>query len=225
MSNALVIVDMQKYYLQPDSDFHLYHESERPGCMKYISERTRNITIPNIQRLLDFFRSNSLPVLYLKLCGTKEDRSDLHRFFSTAHHRARHAGYKNLYPLHDNEYSNIIEPIGPQEGEKVFAKTTFSPFCTSGIADALAGLKITALTFTGLATSQCVETSARDASDRGFSVIHIEDAEADYTEESHYASLYSSQPVCGGWVYDTDHFLSHYDKILHSIEVSEELTV
>jgi nicotinamidase-related amidase len=63
------------------------------------------------------------------------------------------------------------------------------------------------LVFTGLATSQCVETTARDASDRGFRVVHVEDAQADYDEISHTSSLYSSQGVCGGIIVTTEEFM------------------
>ena len=55
-----------------------------------------------------------------------------------------------------------------------------------------------------MSTSQCVETTARDASDRGYHVIHIEDAQADYDEVSHTHSLCSSQGVCGGYIVNTE---------------------
>ncbi len=39
---------------------------------------------------------------------------------------------------------------------------------------------------------------ARDAADRGYRVIQVEDAQADYTERSHWAALYASHGTCGG---------------------------
>ena len=73
---------------------------------------------------------------------------------------------------------------------------------------------IEGLVFTGLATSQCVETTARDASDRGYSVIHINDAQADYDELTHNASLLSSRGVCGGALYDTSIFIEMMEDII-----------
>ena len=63
------------------------------------------------------------------------------------------------------------------------------------------------LVFVGLATSQCVDTTARDAADRGYTVIHIEDGQADYNEMFHNASLFASRGVCGGLLYETDEYL------------------
>ena len=60
---------------------------------------------------------------------------------------------------------------------------------------------------TGLATSQCVETTARDASDRGYGIVHLEDCQADYHEISHRASLIASRSVCGGHVLGAEDFL------------------
>ena len=68
-------------------------------------------------------------------------------------------------------------------------------------------MNIESLVFTGLATSQCVETTARDASDYGYKIIHISDAQADYDENTHIASLYSSAGVCGGKMMSTEDFL------------------
>jgi nicotinamidase-related amidase len=61
--------------------------------------------------------------------------------------------------------------------------------------------------FTGLSTSQCVETTARDASERGYHIVHIEDAQADYDELSHASSLYSSQGVCGGFIMTAEEYI------------------
>jgi len=42
----------------------------------------------------------------------------------------------------------------------VFCKTTYSAFTSSALADHLSDQEIETLVFTGLATSQCVETTA-----------------------------------------------------------------
>ena len=103
--------------------------------------------------------------------------------------------------------ADVIEEIAPAAEDHIFNKTTFSPFSSTGIMEHLRTSGITRLVFTGLATSQCVETTARDASDMGIEIIHIEDAQADYDESTHMASLYSSRGVCGGNIYSTDEFI------------------
>ena len=52
-----------------------------------------------------------------------------------------------------------------------------------------------------------MDTTARDASDHGYAVAHIEDAQADYDEHTHHAALYASRGVCGGEIYTTKEVL------------------
>lgn len=218
---ALIVVDMQKYYMTSESDFYRYAEDRMHGSMKYIKKRVDSYVIPNTRKLLEFFRANKLPVIYLKLCSKRKHRKDLHRFFYTEHLRAAGSGFLNLYPHISEPLGDIHEDISPIEGEKIFVKTTFSAFSSTSIKRYLKWNKISCCVFTGLATSQCVETTARDASDLGFSTIHIEDAQADYSHDSHYSSLFSSRSVCGSWIFKTAQFLENYDSIIESI-INEE---
>ncbi len=214
-SSALVIVDMQRYYLEDDSSYSRYFNFLYPGSLSYIRDRSQKVVIPNIQKLIDFWRNNNLPVIYLRLCGEKPDRSDLHRFFLNSYLEGKRNGYDGVYPLCHEEEADVIPQIAPCKGDIVVNKTTFSPFSSTDIDIRLKSLGISSLIFTGLATSQCVETTARDASDRGYDVIHIEDAQADYDEMTHRASLYSSRGVCGGALFDTESFIQYYKELYH----------
>jgi nicotinamidase-related amidase len=182
-----------------------------PGSLDYILSRAYQTVIPNIKKLIDEFKKRSLPVIYLRLCGSNPDRSDLHRFFKSAYDNAKNSGIEDLYPLSSDRMSEVIEELKPMKEDAVFLKTTYSAFNSTDIKEYLIKNKIKSLIFTGLATSQCVETTARDASDYGFDVIHIEDAQTDYDEESHNASLYSSRGVCGGIIMYTDGFIKNFD--------------
>ncbi|MBN2079448.1 MAG: cysteine hydrolase [Spirochaetes bacterium] len=197
---ALVIVDMQNYYLRADSPYSRYFDSFKAGCLDYIRNRCNSTVVPNIRLLLKHFRESSLPVVYLRLCGTKPDRSDLHPFFAETYRKALLAGFDGIYPLAKEPMASVIEEIAPIHGETVIDKTTFSAFTATDMDAHLRGLGVSELVFTGLATSQCVETTARDASERGYRVIHIEDAQADYDEMIHSYSLIASQGVCGGFI-------------------------
>lgn len=205
---ALVVVDMQRYYLEPEAPFQAYFRERHPGSLDYITERCQTLVIPNIQKLLQTWRAHQGAVIYLRLCGTREDRSDLHPHFVRAHVKALERGWANCYPLESDPHSEVAPEIGPLPGEQVFCKTTYSGFTTSGLGAYLAESGLKTLVFTGLATSQCVETTARDASDRGYEICHIADAQADYEDIMHRASLFSSQAVCGGRVFTTEAFLA-----------------
>lgn len=202
---ALVVVDMQRYYLESDSTFARFHTHVEPGCLDYIHERCQETVIPNVVRLIEAFEKRKDPVLYLRLCGEAPDRSDIHRTFAKVHHEAEKQGFPGLYPLKQESESDVTPAFASASSDNTFCKTTYSVFTSN--PDFEAHLQATgrrALIFTGLATSQCVETTARDASDRGYAVIQVEDAQADYSETTHRASLYSSQGVCGGHIYLTN---------------------
>jgi len=204
---ALVIVDMQKYYLQSESVYSEYFNFLYPGTLSYIRNRSYGVTIPNIKKIKQTFKARNLPIIYLRLCGNESDRRDLHRFFKKSYEDGMAKGFDGVYPLQSESAADIIDELKPDSDDIIVNKTTFSPFSSTDIDSILKSMKITALVFTGLATSQCVESTSRDASDRGYNVFHIEDAQADYDETVHEASLYSSRGVCGGAIYDTDSFI------------------
>ncbi len=216
---ALCIVDMQNYYFKKNSDFaKLSNYYMGYDSLKYIRERCKEELIPNIQKLLNFFRKNNYLIIFLRLCGKKEDRSDLHKFFKNNNDKGRKLGFNNVYPLESDPMSFVLDEIKPLDNEMVFCKTTFSAFTSTNINQYLKENKVTHIFFTGIATSQCVETTARDASDYGYSVIHIEDAEGDYDFFTHRYSLETSFAVCGGWIFDTDEVINNFTSLLEDIE-------
>lgn len=194
---------MQRYYLDETSSFHRYFSRRYPGSMDHISTRCNEVTVPAIARLLACFRSRSLPVLFFRLCGTAPDRSDLHRFFKRSDDEARERGFPDIYPLESDPYSDIVRELSPYVGELVVTKTGFGGFTRGKTAEELRDIGVNVLVMTGLATSQCVETTARQASELGFSIVMVEDAVADYSDESHYASLVASRGVLGGTIVDS----------------------
>lgn len=204
---GLVIVDMQRYYLEEDSPFGRFHENEEPGCLDYIHRRCRNTVLPNIQKLLAAFRTAGRPVFFLRLCGSLPDRSDLHPNFAEIHRLADAEGTPGVYPLVDDPMSEISPHIAPLPEDAVYTKTTYSAFTGGPFEADLRAAGVTTLVFAGLATSQCVDTTARDAADRGYRVIHVEDAQADYSEAVHFASLRASRGVCGGYIATTQTLL------------------
>ena len=50
---ALLIVDMQEYYISPDSDFFDFCRLENPRALEYLLERVADPVIPNIRLLFE----------------------------------------------------------------------------------------------------------------------------------------------------------------------------
>jgi nicotinamidase-related amidase len=204
---GLLVVDLQRYYIDPQANFVRYFESVNPGASDYVSQRCHQMVVPKLTRVLERTRGLGRPVIYLRLCGQKEDRSDLHRHFRKSYQEALAAGFADLYPLIHEPLAEVLPEVGPQESDRVINKTTYSGFTSSDLEEQLRALQLDTVVMTGLATSQCVETTARDASDRGFRVVHLEDCQADYHDICHRTSLFASRSVCGGHVYSAREFL------------------
>jgi nicotinamidase-related amidase len=79
--------------------------------------------------------------------------------------------------------------IEPTEGDIVMPKNTASIFIGTNFEMLLRNAGITTILFTGIATEFGVESSARDASNRGFFPVILTDAVSSYDQEAHNRSL------------------------------------
>ncbi len=104
----------------------------------------------------------------------------------------------------------LIASLSPAAGELVIDKNTSSAFNSTGIEWLLRNLEAETLVVAGVATDMCVETTARDAADRGFNVIVAEDAAATFFEHHHRAALSGFARVFGQ-VWDSDQVLAALD--------------
>ena len=91
----------------------------------------------------------------------------------------------------------MVASLAPLPGELVIDKNTSSAFNSTGIEWLLRNLGAETLVFAGMATDMCVETTARDAADRGFNAIIVEDAAATFFERHHRAALSGFARVFG----------------------------
>ena len=83
----------------------------------------------------------------------------------------------------------IRREIAPEPGDVVIDKTTFGAFNGSDIDARLKAMGVETLLVTGVSTNLCVETTARDAADRGYGVILIDECTADFDEPAQEAAL------------------------------------
>jgi nicotinamidase-related amidase len=101
------------------------------------------------------------------------------------------------------EYGHdIIDELAPIDGEIVIDKPGKGMFWATGIHERLQGLGITHLVFAGVTTEVCVQTSMREANDRGYECLLIEDATESYFAEFKAATLamIAAQGGIVGWV-------------------------
>jgi nicotinamidase-related amidase len=95
----------------------------------------------------------------------------------------------------------IIEAVAPMDGEIVIDKPGKGMFWATGLHERLQALGITHLVFTGVTTEVCVQTSMREANDRGYDCLIVEDATESYFPEFKAAALamLTAQGAIVGW--------------------------
>lgn len=76
-STALLIIDMQRFFVHPGYVFEQLLERIAPGVTAEYFERMSTAVVPNIQRLQGAFRAHKMPIFYTATGTGRADRSDL----------------------------------------------------------------------------------------------------------------------------------------------------
>ncbi len=184
---ALLLVDMQRIWLDPGAD------PAHPGDpASYFYRRTAQETIPNQTRLLAAARANGVEVLHTIIQSLTEDGRD------------RSLDHK-LTPIHippSLPEGLPVAALAPVGDEIMLPKTSSGVFNSTNIDYVLGNLGIHHLVVVGVLTDQCVDMTVRDAADRGYLVTCVGDACATRSQERHDAALRAFGGYC--WVTDTD---------------------
>lgn len=188
---ALVVVDMQYATGSRRAGLgkRLAAEGRFDALARERFERVENVVLPNVQRMLGFFRENGLRVIYLTIGSEMEDYSDtpphLVNFFKATNNRKGQLEHE------------ILEEIKPLPGEPVLNKTTIGAFTSTGFDSLLRSMGIECLLFSGVSTNMCVGTTARDAADRGYRCLLIEDCCGAAQNEYHRWEIVNFQRLFG----------------------------
>jgi len=194
---ALVIIDMQEYFLNPDSPFSRLGDSLVPGVLEYFQERSRTVVEPTLRRLLDFFRAHGLRVIYTTVASELADGRDLLPILQGRNAMARERIGAASTPTRTAPWARIVAALEPRPDELVVNKTTYGTFASTGLDHTLRFMGIDTLVIGGVVTNVCVETTARDAADMGYQTILVDDACAAFSPEIHEATLLSFQGPFG----------------------------
>ncbi len=85
--------------------------------------------------------------------------------------------------------NQIVAELAPVDGEIVIDKPGKGMFWATGLHETLRPAGITHLVFAGVTTEVCVQTSMREANDRGYECLLIEDATESYFPEFKAATI------------------------------------
>lgn len=199
---ALVIIDMQRDFVEPGGFGEMLGNDVRPLAR----------TVPVIARLLDAFRARRLPVIHTKECH-RPDLSDCppaKRARGKPKLRIGDMGPMGRILVAGEPGNDFVPELAPRPGETVVEKPGKGAFYATGLEAILARQGITHLLFTGVTTEVCVQTTMREANDRGYECLLIEDGTESYFPEFKRATLEMVRAQGGivGWTASSDAVLA-----------------
>jgi nicotinamidase-related amidase len=181
-STALVVIDMQYATACRTTGMGRWlAERGREDEGRYRYDRIEELLVPNIGRLLAFFREHDLTRIFVRLGGQMAGCRDL-----IPHVQELEAAFGNVEGEREFEF---LDELAPLAGEPVLTKLSASAFTSSNIDALLRNLGVRTLVHTGLSTSQCIDLTARDAADRGYTSVVVEDAVAEDRPDYHEWTL------------------------------------
>jgi nicotinamidase-related amidase len=191
---ALIIIDMQRDFVEPGGfgDALGNDVSRLQAC------------VPVIARLLAIARRLGLPVIHTREAH-RPDLSDCppsKRMRGDCRLRIGDAGPMGRL-LVDGEPGNaLIDALKPVSGEIEIAKPGKGAFYATPLQEILQQLGVTHLLFAGVTTEVCVQTTMREANDRGYECLLVEDGTESYFPEFKQATLdmIAAQGGIVGWV-------------------------
>jgi nicotinamidase-related amidase len=186
---ALVMIDMQ--YATGSRQGALARKLQAEGSTvgEYRFHRIEQSVLPNTLRLRAHFTQLQRPVLHVTIGAARPDALD-----APIHMRKLFVEFQNHVGSRQHE---IVDELKPLPGEHVLRKTTIGAFASTGIDSLLRALGCEQLYLTGVSTNMCVETTAREAADRGYLVTLVEDACGTTHEDLHQVTMRNFQRLFG----------------------------
>src|ERR1044071_6580032 len=201
---ALIVIDMQRDFIEPGGF----------GATLGNDVNLLRKIVPTVGRLIDAFRIVGLPIIHTRECH-KPDLSDLPKAKRTRGKpsmRIGDPGPMGRILIAGEPGADIVPELAAKAGEIVLDKPGKGAFYGTPLSSILAERRITHLVFAGVTTEVCVQTTMREANDRGFYCLLAEEATESYFPEFKAAAIamIRAQGAIVGWT-------AHVDDILESI--------
>ncbi len=188
-STALLVIDMQRYFIHQEYPFGKWILQVDPEEADAYFERVKHVVIPNIQRLLKCFRLVEAQVVYTEFGSLRQDGRDMPGWARRHNELAEQVLGSPVYPPFDHPSCRVDESVAPQAGEMVIQKSTSGPVNSTKLDQTLRVLGIDTVVVAGLVTDVCVAQTTREFGDRDFDAIVVEDACTTLGEDVHRATL------------------------------------
>ena len=171
-SIGLVVIDMQRDFVEPGG----FGESlgNDVSLLKGI--------IPTVSRLLEGFRRKGLPVIHTRECHASDlsDCPPAKRNRGNPSARIGDNGPMGRILIAGEPGTEIVSELAPIPGETVIDKPGKGAFCRTEFETVLKSKGLHQLVFAGVTTEVCVQSTMREANDRGYDCLLATDATASY---------------------------------------------
>jgi biuret amidohydrolase len=190
---ALIVIDMQRDFIEPGGF------GETLGNDVALLQAI----IPTTAELIAGFRKAGLTVIHTRECH-RPDLSDCppaKRERGNPKLRIGDPGPMGRILISGEEGADIIPDLYPIAGEIVIDKPGKGAFYATGLDDVLKTKGIRQLVFAGVTTEVCVQTSMREANDRGYECLLATDATESYFPKFKAAAIdmITAQGAIVGW--------------------------
>ncbi|MGJ3265099.1 MAG: cysteine hydrolase family protein [Salinarimonas sp.] len=180
-ATALVVIDMQRDFVEPGGfGAALGNDVSRLAAI-----------VPTVARLLALFRAHGWPIVHTREAHLPDlsDCPPAKRLRGDPPLRIGDAGPMGRLLVRGEPGNQILPDVAPLAGEIVIDKPGKGMFWATGLHETLQARGISHLVFAGVTTEVCVQTSMREANDRGYECLLVEDATESYFPEFKAATL------------------------------------
>lgn len=190
---AVIVIDMQRDFVEPG------------GFGETLGNDVSRLQaiIPTVAALIAGARRAGVPVIHTRECH-RPDLSDLppaKRDRGNPSLRIGDEGPMGRILIAGEPGADIVPELYPVPGEVVIDKPGKGAFYATDLSAHLARMGITTLIFAGVTTEVCVQTTMREANDRGFLCLLAEDSTESYFPEFKAAAvaMIRAQGAIVGW--------------------------
>lgn len=190
--SALIVVDMQRDFCDPRGYMHTRGDDISAA----------RALIPRIRAVRDAAAAAGMKIVYTRQ-GVRPDLSDLteHTRLVTARAGAEigSSGPLGRLLVRGEPGWQVIPELAPTAGEQVVDKAGTGAFYATDLHHLLIHSGVRNLVIVGVTTGVCVQSTVREAADRGFAVLLLEDCCAEPDPENHRRAVELLQ-VEGGYL-------------------------
>ncbi|MCA3178136.1 MAG: cysteine hydrolase [Burkholderiaceae bacterium] len=198
---ALVMIDMQRDFVEPGG----FGESLGNDVSRLAA------VVPPALELLGWARSRGLLVVHTREAH-RADLSDCppaKRLRGAPSMRIGDPGPMGRILIDGEPGAGFVDGLEPLAGEIEIVKPGKGAFYNTTLTHSLLSRRITHLIFGGVTTEVCVQTTMREANDRGYDALLVEDATGSYFPEFKQATIEMIRAQGGivGWTARLDEVL------------------